>query len=284
MLSYAGQAGRVEAVGRGDRGRSRRRRAGLVLRLGLASADMGSLYRERIAPAARQLRHATHPPERAERYGVFVLAAADGPVDRGEAEGVAPARPGAGGSSASAGLMLVVGAGPAGESPRRLIERGRAALRGRAVRRGPGGVRAAAEAAAPEFGGPPVRCRRDALRPRPLSPRRSTAIARPASAGRRVDADQGRLRPGERLADGRTTPTLRSATTTPASPRPAVRPRSMRDPPRRRGQPRIRPEPAQGAGPRRPPSPSPGPTRRSRQGRAQAAPPGEGARRGPVTQ
>jgi Ca-activated chloride channel family protein len=48
---------------------------GAVVRLGLAPADLGTLYQTRIAPIARVKREAVRVPERAERYGLFVLAA-----------------------------------------------------------------------------------------------------------------------------------------------------------------------------------------------------------------
>ncbi len=98
---------------------------GMVLPLGLASADMKGLYESKIAPAARQVRHATHPPERAERYGAFVLAAlmvlSIGAKPRASRRSTRRW-----GIVASLGLMMVVGAGPVGDSPRKMIERGRA--------------------------------------------------------------------------------------------------------------------------------------------------------------
>ncbi|CAN5707830.1 hypothetical protein BH23PLA1_BH23PLA1_33020 [soil metagenome] len=48
---------------------------GAFVPLGLASADLGALYRERIEPIARQRRDAERPPERVERFPLFVLAA-----------------------------------------------------------------------------------------------------------------------------------------------------------------------------------------------------------------
>lgn len=103
---------------------------GMVLPVGVASADMRSLYESKIAPAARQVRHATHPPERAERYGVFVLAAlmvlSMGAKPR-------PMRRSARrwGMVAALAVLTVVGAAPAGESPRTMIGRGRAAYEAR---------------------------------------------------------------------------------------------------------------------------------------------------------
>lgn len=48
---------------------------GAFVPLGQASADLGRLYRTRIAPVARQRRSVVHPAERAERYPLFVAAA-----------------------------------------------------------------------------------------------------------------------------------------------------------------------------------------------------------------
>jgi Ca-activated chloride channel family protein len=99
---------------------------GMVLPIGLAAADMRGLYEAKIAPAARQIRHATHPPERAERYGLFVLAAlltlTFGTRPRGERRSARRW-----GVAASLGALLVLGA----DSPRSLFERGRAAYQSR---------------------------------------------------------------------------------------------------------------------------------------------------------
>ncbi|MBX6314924.1 MAG: VWA domain-containing protein, partial [Isosphaeraceae bacterium] len=48
---------------------------GVFLPLGLKSVELGPLYRDRIAPLARQRRAALHPPQRAERFGLLVLGA-----------------------------------------------------------------------------------------------------------------------------------------------------------------------------------------------------------------
>ena len=48
---------------------------GAVVPLGLAAADLGDLYLNRIEPVARQKRLVFRSSERAERYGWFVLAA-----------------------------------------------------------------------------------------------------------------------------------------------------------------------------------------------------------------
>jgi Ca-activated chloride channel family protein len=101
---------------------------GAVIRLGLASADLGSLYRDTIAPAARRVRNALHPPERAERYGLFVVAAL-----LCLTIGARPRRVRQSsrrwGLIAGLGLLFAIGAGPSAESPRRLVERGREAFR-----------------------------------------------------------------------------------------------------------------------------------------------------------
>ncbi|HEX8199661.1 MAG TPA: VWA domain-containing protein, partial [Isosphaeraceae bacterium] len=52
-----------------------RETGGALLPLGLKTADLGSLYRNRIVPVARQRREARRTPERAERFGAFVRAA-----------------------------------------------------------------------------------------------------------------------------------------------------------------------------------------------------------------
>src|SRR5205823_6042843 len=43
--------------------------------MGLAPADLGTLYATRIAPVARRRREALRPPERVERFQAFVLGA-----------------------------------------------------------------------------------------------------------------------------------------------------------------------------------------------------------------
>ncbi len=131
----AGEAGEVMSYGgqpvvskRSDEAIDALARAtgGMVLPIGLAAADMKGLYEAKIAPAARQVRHATHPPERAERYGLFVLAALMA-LSTGARPRASRRSARRWGLVASAGLLLVIGAGPAGESPRRMIERGRTA-------------------------------------------------------------------------------------------------------------------------------------------------------------
>jgi Ca-activated chloride channel family protein len=48
---------------------------GAVVKLGLASSDLGALYRERIAPMARLKREEARSPERPEQFPVFLAAA-----------------------------------------------------------------------------------------------------------------------------------------------------------------------------------------------------------------
>ena len=50
------------------------RTGGSIVRLGLASGDLGMLYRTKIEPAARQRREATRPADRAERFPLFLVA------------------------------------------------------------------------------------------------------------------------------------------------------------------------------------------------------------------
>jgi Ca-activated chloride channel family protein len=52
-----------------------RQTEGAVLKLGLASADLGTLYRARIAPVAKRKREASRIPERPERFQLFLAAA-----------------------------------------------------------------------------------------------------------------------------------------------------------------------------------------------------------------
>jgi Ca-activated chloride channel family protein len=52
-----------------------RETGGVFLPIGTTSADLGSLYRKTIAPAAKRVRERLEPPERAHRYAPFVSAA-----------------------------------------------------------------------------------------------------------------------------------------------------------------------------------------------------------------
>ena len=113
----------VEAVRRRSRGarpRDRRR----LRAAGLAPVDLGELYLTRIAPVARQSRDAIRAPERAERFGVFVLAAL--------VLGVGGSWPRRGARWRSRGWVVVLalaglGAAKGDESPADAVERGRAA-------------------------------------------------------------------------------------------------------------------------------------------------------------
>ena len=51
-----------------------RRTDGSIVRLGLASGDLGALYRTKIEPAARRRRESTRLAERAERFPLFLIA------------------------------------------------------------------------------------------------------------------------------------------------------------------------------------------------------------------
>ncbi len=98
---------------------------GAIVRLGLASGDLGPLYLARIAPGERRAREATRPPERAERYGLFVLAAlAIGLVGsyprRGRWPG--PRR------LVAAAALAAIGASAQGGTPREAVAEGRAAF------------------------------------------------------------------------------------------------------------------------------------------------------------
>jgi Ca-activated chloride channel family protein len=99
---------------------------GAVIPLGLAPADLGSLYRDRIEPAERSRRDALRLPERVERFPAFLLAAV--------ACGVAASWPGESRrrtgrfSRVVATLALAsISVGASSESPASLIEVGRTA-------------------------------------------------------------------------------------------------------------------------------------------------------------
>src|SRR5512135_245529 len=97
---------------------------GAVVRLGLAAADLGSLYRARIAPIARQARAATRPPERPERFGLFVLAAlALGVSANWPRGGLGFGRFG----WAAAGAIMMLGSGSGRETADQAVARGRVA-------------------------------------------------------------------------------------------------------------------------------------------------------------
>src|SRR5205807_6860131 len=52
-----------------------RETGGSFVPLGLATTDLGRLYRSRIEPSERARREAIEAPEPAERFGLFLLAA-----------------------------------------------------------------------------------------------------------------------------------------------------------------------------------------------------------------
>ncbi len=98
---------------------------GAVVPLGLAAADLGTLFRDKIEPTARTRRADLRLPERAERFPIFLLGAI--------ACGLAASWPGlarrrAGRivlvTSTVAVVLIALGAGPAVESPARLISQG----------------------------------------------------------------------------------------------------------------------------------------------------------------
>jgi Ca-activated chloride channel family protein len=104
---------------------------GVVVPLGLSSADLGTLFRDKIEPTARSRRDSLHLPERVERFPAFLLAAL--------ACGLAASWPGlarrrAGRIPMAAAAVLVglatLGASPAAESPARLVAQGQAAYEG----------------------------------------------------------------------------------------------------------------------------------------------------------
>ena len=47
---------------------------GSIVRLGLASGDLGTLYQTKIEPAARRRRESTRLADRAERFPLFLIA------------------------------------------------------------------------------------------------------------------------------------------------------------------------------------------------------------------
>jgi Ca-activated chloride channel family protein len=97
---------------------------GAVVRLGLASADLGSLYQSRIEPVARQARAGSRTPERGERYDLFVLAALIlGVVGSWPRRGLGLVRIG----WAVAAIFAMLGAGSGSEPVRDAIARGRGA-------------------------------------------------------------------------------------------------------------------------------------------------------------
>ena len=129
---------------------------GVVIRLGLASADLGAVYRDTIAPRARRVHGETHPPDRAERYGLFVLGALLAlSIGAGPKGTRRRARARAFATTGSLGFAVLFGAGPSGESPSELIAQGRLAYEARlydeALKAFEAAGRAAPRSAIPRF-------------------------------------------------------------------------------------------------------------------------------------
>ncbi len=99
---------------------------GVVVKLGLASADLGALYRSKIAPAAKRVREGVLPADRAQRYGIFVMSALALVSFRSRTRPTRRSRYRSGLVVALA-LMMIAGAAPAETSPRVLIASGRKA-------------------------------------------------------------------------------------------------------------------------------------------------------------
>jgi Ca-activated chloride channel family protein len=99
---------------------------GAVVALGLASADLGSLFRDKIEPTARSRREGLRLPERVERFPAFLLGAIG--------FGLVASWPGLARRRARRLAMAVVvvafaspGAGPSPDDAARLVEQGRIA-------------------------------------------------------------------------------------------------------------------------------------------------------------
>ncbi|WP_165250551.1 VWA domain-containing protein [Paludisphaera soli] len=108
------------------------RSGGAAVRLGLATADLGLLYRERIAPVAMAHRRASRAGERPERFPLFlalavgILIAACRPGDRGGRPRSAPRNAA---RAAVFGLVAMTQFGAGGPAPggvAELVARGRA--------------------------------------------------------------------------------------------------------------------------------------------------------------
>ena len=106
------------------------RSGGAALRLGLATADLGLLYRERIAPVATAKRRASKAVERPERFALFlalacgVLIAACRPGDRARRPRRPPRRAA---RAAALGVVALALSGAGGDRPAEAVARGRAA-------------------------------------------------------------------------------------------------------------------------------------------------------------
>ena len=105
---------------------------GALIPIGLASADLGPLYRDRIEPTARRRRDELRLPDRVERFPVFVLSALTIGL-AGSWPGRTRRRPAPRGwrrsriAPALAVLAGTLGAGQGGDTAASLVERGRAA-------------------------------------------------------------------------------------------------------------------------------------------------------------
>ncbi len=97
---------------------------GAVIPLGLAPADLGALFRDRIEPTARRLRAELRAPERVERFPAFLLAALGFGL-AGSWPGLARRRGGRLALSAALVASIALGAGPPATTPAGLIARGR---------------------------------------------------------------------------------------------------------------------------------------------------------------
>jgi Ca-activated chloride channel family protein len=99
---------------------------GALVPLGLVSADLGALFRDRIEPTARSRRDELRLPERVERFPAFVLGA----ITLGLAGSWPASRRRRGARLAFSTLavaLLSIGAGPAVETAAGLVDRGRSA-------------------------------------------------------------------------------------------------------------------------------------------------------------
>ena len=102
---------------------------GALVPLGLASADLGTLFRDRIEPTARQRRAELRLPERSERFPGFVLGAILFGL-AGSWPGSTRRRVGRLAFSTMAVAMVSIGAGPSAETAAEAVARGRAAYAG----------------------------------------------------------------------------------------------------------------------------------------------------------
>ncbi len=108
----------LEAVARATRG--------AFVPIGLGPADLGALFRDRIAPTARRLRDDLRLPERVERFPAFAIAAL-GIGLAGSWPGPARRRGLRLSVTVAALVALSIGAGPGGATPSGLVAEGRTA-------------------------------------------------------------------------------------------------------------------------------------------------------------